>query len=141
MARFEINGLDDVIKQIEKAGERVVPICKMSVYEGAGIVADAVREELQKALSGESTGDLEASLGIQEIQDTGSRVETAVGFAGYDRKGVPNPLKARVINSGRSDTAHKKTRFISKAIRRASGPASAKMSEVAREELTKELGG
>lgn len=141
MARFEINGLDDVIKQIEKAGKRVVPICKMSVYEGAGIVADAVREELQKALSGESTGDLEASLGIQEIQDTGSRVETAVGFAGYDRKGVPNPLKARVINSGRSDTAHKKTRFISKAIRRASVPASAKMSEVAREELTKELGG
>lgn len=141
MARFEINGLDDVIKQIEKAGKRVVPICKMSVYEGAGIVADAVREELQKALSGESTGDLEASLGIQEIQDTGSRVETAVGFAGYDRKGVPNTLKARVINSGRSDTAHKKTRFISKAIRRASVPASAKMSEVAREELTKELGG
>ena len=141
MARFEINGLDDVIKQIEKAGKRDVPICKMSVYEGAGIVADAVREELQKALSGESTGDLEASLGIQEIQDTGSRVETAVGFAGYDRKGVPNPLKARVINSGRSDTAHKKTRFISKAIRRASVPASAKMSEVAREELTKELGG
>lgn len=141
MARFEINGLGDVIKRVEKAEESVVPICKKSVYEGAGIVADIVREELQKALSGDSTGDLEASLGIQEIQDTGSRVVTAVGFAGYDRKGAPNPLKARVLNSGRSDTAHKKTRFISKAIRRASAPASAAMSEVARGELTKKLGG
>lgn len=141
MARFEINGLGDVIRQIEKAEDSIVPICKKSVYAGAGIVADTVREELQKALSGESTGDLEASLGIQEIQDTGARVETVVGFSGYDRKGAPNPLKARVLNSGRSDTAHKKTRFISKAMRRASNPASAAMSEVAREEIIKKLGG
>lgn len=85
--------LANVIKRVEKAEESVVPICKKSVYEGAGIVADIVREELQKALSGDSTGDLEASLGIQEIQDTGSRVVTAVGFAGYDRKGAPNRSK------------------------------------------------
>lgn len=141
MARFEINGLGDIIDKIEKTSDAIVPICKMSVYEGAGIMADAIREELQKALSGNSTGDLEASLGIQEIQDTGSRVETVVGFAGYDRNGVPNPLKARVLNSGRSDTNHKKTRFISKAIRKASAPAAAAMSDVAREEIAKKLGG
>lgn len=141
MARFEINGLGEIVKQLDKASDSIVPICKMSVYAGAGIVADAVREELQNALSGNSTGDLEASLGIREIQDTGTQVETVVGFAGYDSKGVPNVLKARVLNSGRSDTAHKKTRFISKAMKKASVPASAKMSEVAREEITKKLGG
>lgn len=141
MARFEVNGLGDIIRRIENAEEHAVPICKKSVYEGAGIVADAVREELQKALSGNSTGDLENSLGIQELQEDGATVSTVVGFAGYDRNGTPNPLKARVLNSGTSSTNHRKTRFISKAISKSDLPARLKMAEIAKTELTNRLGG
>lgn len=141
MARFEVNGIGELTRRLDDASQHAIPICKMSVYEGAGIVADAVREELQKVLSGNSTGDLEASLGIQNLQEDGGTVSTVVGFAGYDRNGTPNPLKARVLNSGTSSTKHRKTRFISKAIKKSDLPARLKMAETAKTELINRLGG
>ena len=141
MARFEVTGFDEITAKFEKMDSGIIPICKMSVYDGAGVVADSIRSELQAVLSGNSTGDLEASLGIQEIRDSGATVETVVGFAGYDRNGTPNPLKARVLNSGTSSTNHRKTRFISKALKKAEVPAKMKMAETATKQITKTLGG
>lgn len=134
---FEVTGLSELISQIERTEDEVIPMAKMAVYDGAGIIADAVRSELKKVLSGDSTGDLENSLGIQRIVTTAGAAETVVGFAGYDRNGVPNPLKARVLNSGRSYTNHKKTRFVSKAVKKAQETAQSKMEETFREEFDK----
>ena len=75
------------------------------VYAGAKVVADEIKGGLQWATgeSEHSTGDLLDSLGIAPIDtDNRGNINTKVGFDGYDRKGVPNQLKARAMESGTS---------------------------------------
>ena len=58
-----------------------------------------------------------------------------VGFDGYDRDGVANQLKARVIESGTS--TKKKRPFVSPAIRKTKKQVVKKMEEVIDNEIKK----
>ena len=52
----------------------------------------------------ESTGDLLESLSVTKpYQSADGNWNIKVGCIGYDRKGVPNPLKAAVLEHGRSN--------------------------------------
>ena len=77
-----------------------------AVMAGAEVLADEVRWRLKLNLLGSkhSTGDLEASFGIAPVRYNFKKgtTDTKVGFAGYDRNGVPNLLKARAMESGTS---------------------------------------
>lgn len=93
---------------------------KEAVYEGAKIIADEARKKLEANLldpasagkSGTSLlkkprrepgGDLEKSFGITPIKrGRDGNWNAKIGFSGYDAKGVPNQLKARVMESGSS---------------------------------------
>lgn len=115
--RVKFSGFDDLEKKLERVADKSVNICKGMVFTGAGTVADAVRSSLESAVSDEATGELAKSLDIATIKVAGT-VYTKVHFTGYDSKGVPNAIKAAVLESGRSDQPNrKKTHFFSKAIR------------------------
>ena len=62
-------------------------------------------------------------------------INTKIGFNGYDSKGVPNQLKARVMESGSSKQA--KRPFIRPALNGAREPAQEKMVETANQEISK----
>lgn len=115
--RVKFSGFDDLEKKLERVADKSVNICKGMVFTGAGTVADAVRSSLAAAVSDEATGELAKSLDIATIKVAGT-VYTKVHFTGYDSKGVPNAIKAAVLESGRSDQPNrKKTHFFSKATR------------------------
>lgn len=119
MAKMTIKGLDEYSKALSKLGSDSVDITKKVVYSGADILANEVKSELRWAIgeSGSSTGDLIDSLGIAPIDtDNSGNTNTKIGFDGYDRKGVPNALKARAMESGTS--TQKKRPFIRKAVNR-----------------------
>ena len=60
---------------------------------------------------------------------------TKIDFAGYDRKGVPNMLKARAIESG---TSHiQKKPFVRPTVRRVSKMAEFMMDKAVNEYLSK----
>ena len=123
MAKFRIVGIDAAIKDIDKIGLDVDGIAKMCVYDGAGIVADAVRRNIQnlperdpkehkkrpRGATPDEKAALAAGFGIAKMEQSGDTVNTTLGFDGYDGKPTPKYPKghaismvARTIESGSS---------------------------------------
>lgn len=103
-------------------------IAKKAIYEGAKVAATAIKNQLRKVVSDQATGDLEDSLGISPMkqEETGDW-NAKIGFDGYDRKGVPNVLKARVLESGTS--TRQKHPFVRPAVNASKAQAVKAMEE------------
>ncbi len=105
MGRVTQKGLQELVKKMEALEKDTTEIAKRAVYEGAAVLADEIKARLEGNLIGSeySTGDLVDSFGITPIRvnDNGD-VDAKIGFTGYDRKGVPNQLKAAAMESGTS---------------------------------------
>lgn len=115
-------------------------IAKKAIYGGAKIVADKIKSNLQAVLSPEATGDLAGSFGVASIKrDSSGNWNTKLGFDGYDRDGVANQLKARVIESGKPGQAKKP--FVRHALNATKASAKAEMEKIIDEEIKKTMGG
>lgn len=130
MARMTVMGLDEYALKLSRLGSDAPKIAKKVVRAGANPIADEIRKGLEKNLQGSpySEGDLLDSLGITPAsEDRKGNTNCKVGFSGYDRKGVPNALKARAMESGTS-TQPKKP-FVRPAVRRAKKKAIDEMGK------------
>lgn len=110
MAKMSVHGFKELEVQVSKLGTASVSIGKKAVRAGAGVLADQVRKNLEKNLQGSeySEGDLLESFGVSPADiDKNGAINASVGFTGYDRKGVPNALKARAMESGTSQQRKK----------------------------------
>lgn len=115
-----VKGLDEYIDKLSKLGSKMPEVAKRAVQAGVNPLADEVRKQLEKNLQGSkySTGDLLDSLGVTPVGvDENGVYNAKVGFSGYDRKGVPNALKARAMESGTSRQPKKP--FMRPAVNRA----------------------
>ena len=109
-------------------------IAKKAIYEGAKVVADKIKSNLQGVLSSEATGEMEASFGVTPIErDSDGNWNAKIGFDGYDSNGVANQLKARVIESGSSKQSKKP--FVRPAVNATKRTAVEKMGQVINEEI------
>jgi HK97 gp10 family phage protein len=132
MATISFKGLDAYQRQIAALGnpKTVESMCKYSIYDAAGMVAD----ELKKATPFD-TGDLRDSIALEAMVTRDGVTYTKIDFAGYDRKGVPNMIKARVIESGTSRV--KKKPFVRPTIKRVTKTAEFMMDKAINEYLSK----
>lgn len=121
------DGMEDVNKMLASLGEKATEIASKGLYDGAGIVADSMKNGINRIVtepfnyiaSSDATGtkryaspDEKAALigksGIAKFQNTGAEVNTLVGIgsaAGYATVGGKKKavrLIARSINSGTS---------------------------------------
>ena len=136
MAKFVAKAAEEYaikLSQLASADQR--EIAGHAIYEAADIVADEARRRLQGVIKGPSTGALAASLGIAKMQETADGYNVKIGFSGYDAKGVPNVLKARVMESGSSK--QKKRPFMRPAVQATKDAAVKKMGEVIDEEIAR----
>lgn len=141
-SKITLKTTSDLQIKLDQLAGKSDEIAKKAVYVGAGIMADQVRANLQKNLSGSklSQGDLLDSLGISKPKvDQDGSINSKVGFDGYDRNGVPNTLKARVMESGSSK--QKKKPFIRPAISQARNKAKEAMAAAIEAEYKKILEG
>ena len=146
--KITTSGMDGLLKMLEATGEKAHDICAESLYEGAGLVADAVTnaigsimtEPFQYAAGGrkrlpspEEKAMLEsADKGVARFRDDGGSIQTSVGLgqAGYGQiKGrtKPIPLIANAINHGTSFMM--KQPFYRKAESTARGAALSKIED------------
>lgn len=97
MAKFTYSGFDEFFGKLGtvSAGSRIDAIAKAGLYDGADVMADAI-----KAAVPVDDGDLKASLFIQRFRNDEGTITTEIGFAGYDSGGVPNQMKANILESG-----------------------------------------
>ena len=134
MAKFKFEGMDKYIESLEKIGPKGAEgILKYAVYPGAAVVADAIRSEI--AINHHGYGDLEESLSLANMRNDNGFINTKITFAGYDRKGTPNAIKAAVLESGRSDNTIQATHFISKTVKSVTDRAISEMSKALDEKI------
>jgi len=161
MARMTIKAGDEYMTKLSYAGKGVSAISKKAIFEGARIVADAIREAiknlpedrfrlLQKGekFSGvpkEHKQALLDGLGIMRIsEDKNGDYMTRIGWEGYAGpktaskkypKGLPTALIARSINKG--SIVRRKIPFVRKALNEVKETVIKAMDEVINRELEK----
>lgn len=155
MAKFEIVGVSEYIQQLDKLRLATKDaIIGKTVYAGAEVMADAVREAISalpegregEAIFGTVTPAQKRGLldgfGISPMDDDDGFVNVKLGFAGYNSvktrkypKGQPNAMIARAVNSG--TTSRKKTRFIDKTVNAKRKATEAAMDAACSREIEK----
>lgn len=136
MARIAFSSGNDYALKLSKLATNSEEIAKKAIYEGAGILADQIKKNLEGVLSDEATGELVDSFGVTPIeQDSDGNWNAKVGFDGYDSDGVPNQLKARALESGTSKQP--KRPFVRPAITKTRKLVLKRMGEVIDDEIKK----
>lgn len=154
MTTSGIGELENRLQEIQD--ETAHDIAAAALYEGAGVMADAVSSAVEgiatepfryaaggrkRLPSPEEKAILEqASKGVAKFRDDGGKVETSVGLqsSGYGNlagRRKPVPMIANAINSGTSFMS--KQPFYRRATSQAKGPALSRIEDKLREELNK----
>jgi HK97 gp10 family phage protein len=140
MATISFKAGDEYALKLSRLAAGSDDVAKKAIYEGAKVVADKIKSNLESKVSADATGDLIASFGITPIaRDKDGNWNTKIGFDGYDRKGVPNQLKARVLESGSS--RQQKKPFVRPAVNATKKKAIDVMKKVIDEETERLMGG
>ena len=158
MAKITFRGLKQYELRISRLGKETERIAGEAIYEGAGIVADAVKANIQalpvvtgygtesNPLPGGVTAVQKAGLiegfGISTMQNEGGYYNVKLGFDGYNRtktekypQGQPNQLVARGVESGTSwKQAHP---FVKPAVSKSRKQAEKAMADKLDEEIEK----
>lgn len=124
MAKLKMQGLEEYENQLLKLRDISREAIGQAIYEGAGIIADQVKANIEAlpidergytkegTLHGVTSAQkqgLSAGFGIAKLQDDGGFVHVKLGFNGYNNvktkahpSGQPNSMIARAVNSGSS---------------------------------------
>ena len=147
MAKFQFAGIDAYIAALQKIGDDTDETIRNAIYDGAGLVADAVRDAIKALPTDSKHGTSENKIdgvtavqkqglldgfGISPMKDDNGFINVKLGFAGYNKQrtkkypnGQPNALIARSVNSGTS--FRKKTQFVDKAVKSSKSACEAAM--------------
>jgi hypothetical protein len=159
MARFTVgHGIDNYIADLEKLLVDEEEIIGRSIFEGAKIVTDAVRSEIEgiptreydassdtiSGITDKQKAGLQEGLGIASMRRDGSFINVKVGMDGYNSirtrkypKGQPNALIARALCTGTSFRV--RNDFIGRAVRSTRSAAEAAMKKQCDEEIKKRI--
>lgn len=140
-------------------GDQAVAVMKVACYAGAGVLADALKEEIQSlpeqegympdgvqrnVITKHDKQMLAERIGVSRIESTSDKANAVVSFSGYNdqptkkyKSGVPIPLIARSIESGSS--VRKKNPFIRRAYNRVQSEALQKAIDAGQEEINKQI--
>ena len=158
MARMTFKGLKEYELRLSKLASGSEEIAKKAIHEGASVVADAIRKNLEalptekfrylrgddkfNGLPEQQKKDLVASFGITPIDERGGIYSAKVGFDGYGSiptkkypQGIPNQLLARAVESGSS--VRRKTPFVRPAINASKAKAEKAMADTIDKEIEK----
>lgn len=123
MASVAFDGLSAYMEQLAKLGQDTDKICKAAVFDGAAVVHDGIESEIDTLPSktGVTKAGLKKGLGFAKMKNEKGYINTKIGFSGYNTRGVPNALMARVIVRGTSKKP--KNDFVGRAVRRSKAKA------------------
>lgn len=111
MATVTFPGIEQYEKQLEQIGRQAPRILGRALYDGAGILADAVQEEIRglDRLDPRQREGLRKGLGIARFWEQNGDLLTKIGFEGYNDwktkrwpNGQPNAMIARATIRGTS---------------------------------------
>lgn len=142
MARFDVNLPTDLVRRLEKLGGRGDEISRKMLVSGARILKDRIDKNLKSNLytnrkldDDYPTGALERSVTIDKPKkDKNDNSYIRIYFKGKDDRGVPNAVKAAVMEHGSSK--QQKKPFIRPAVNEADKEVNAEMQNVFNNEIS-----
>lgn len=158
MAKFTVgSGLDEYLAQLGNLSERADGLAGRAIYEGAKIVADQIRKNIESlpVQDGPVKGKrrdpypdekegLLAGLGVAKKKVSDGFINVKIGMDGYNNRvttkypqGHPNAMIARTINAG--STFMNRHPFITSAVNNSRAAAQEKMKEIIEEGINKEM--
>lgn len=150
---------EEVELMLSKLQENSTKACRKALYEGAKVLADYMKTEIENLPTDDRSGagagtfqlngikkiqkrGLIESFGVAPFRENDGTISTHLGFDGYNNvktatfpNGQPNSMIARSVNSG--TYFMQATPFIDRT-RRQHAKAEERMEEVIREEVQKE---
>lgn len=160
MATWYVHGLDELIKKMNRLEVDCTLAIEKSLYEGAGVMANAVKSELnaipidnrvvhggeiKRGPSQIEKNGLQSSFGIAHFRHNLGTIDTSLGFDGRSSlitkrwpSGKPNAVIAREVNSGTSYM--QKNPFMARARRKGKQACEAKMKQTFEKEIEKIIG-
>ena len=154
--KIQVSGMKELLDNLGKLGDEAPHIAAAGLYDGAGVVADAVSAAVQgiatkpfkyafggrkrKPSPEEKAILTSARKGVAKFRNNGTEVQTSVGmqnsgYATLNGKVKPVPLIANSINSGTSFM--EKQPFMRKAFSKSKGPATKAIEKGIHEKLDK----
>lgn len=135
MASMTFTAPVDLIKQLEHLEKNSEGISKKALKAGAKTQKSALERTIKQVMK-KPTGALEASIKTENPKrDKRGNLAIITGFDGYDSKGVPNDLKANVLEYG--STKQRATPFVRPAVEESEESALDAMEKVIDEEVAK----
>lgn len=147
-------GMDEYLQKLGNLEFKAEGTVKRAVYEGAKVVADAVKKNLDSLPTSDGYQDritapktiqkkgLIDGFGISKMKNQGGYEHVKLGFHGYNGmktkkypRGQPNVMIARVFEGGTSNT--KRHPFVSPAVRATKEAAEARMQKSIDENINK----
>lgn len=157
MAKFEVGkGLDDYIALLGNLEFQTEPIIGRSIYQGAAIIADAIRQNIEalpvqhgSAKRGQRRNPTQvekdgmlAGLGVAGMKDDNGYFNVKIGMDGYNDhvtekypRGHANSMVARTIENG--NTYMNRIPFISRAVKAKKDAAEDAMKKELEEQMSK----
>lgn len=163
MAKIDFKGIDAYAQALARMESGSEEIIKRAVYNGAAVVADAIKDGINSipiqegenglspigtpenplyGITRKQKGDLLDGFGLAPMENDGGYIQTKAGFDGYGStrtkaypKGLPNVVLMRSVESGNS--FRKKTPVIRRAVTKSRKPAEKVMDETINSELEK----
>ena len=156
MAKMTIGkGMDEYLAKLGNLEFAAPGLAGQAIYEGAKVVADQVRAEIEALPTAESKrvaiprdptqvekDGLLDGLGVAKKKNDSGYINVKIGMDGYNTdktkkypRGKPNAMIARSIESG--STVMKRNAFISRAVNKTKKDAEAAMQKVIEEGIEK----
>ena len=156
MAKMTIGkGMDEYLAKLGNLEFAAPGLVGQAIYEGAKVVADQVRAEIEALPTAESKrvavprdptqvekDGLLDGLGVAKKKNDSGYINVKIGMDGYNTdktkkypQGKPNAMIARSIESG--STVMKRNAFISRAVNKTKKDAEAAMQKVFEEGIEK----
>ena len=156
MAKMTIGkGMDEYLAKLGNLEFAAPGLVGQAIFEGAKIVTDQVRAEIEALPTAESKrvatprdptqvekDGLLDGLGVAKKKNDGGYINVKIGMDGYNTdktkkypRGKPNAMIARSIESG--STVMKRNAFISRAVNKTKKEAEAAMQKVIEEGIEK----
>lgn len=153
MAKFTIGkGLDEYLSQLEDLEFRADGMAGAAIFEGAKIVADQIRANIQAMPTSptqtvhdgerrnpwpvEKAGMLEG-LGISKKSNDGGFINVKIGMSGYNGIERPNVVVLRTFEAGNSFC--NRLAPVSKAVRASKAAAEQAMKEKIEDEISQTM--
>lgn len=159
MAKLTFPGLDDYIAELERLSDVSRDCIGQAVHDGAGVVADAVRQAINNlpidervvkngqmlyGITQKQKDGLLAGFGIAPLENDNGYQNVKLGFDGYNSQrtakypqGQPNSMIARSVNSGSS--FRQRIPFVDDTVRQKKSACEDKMKETFNKELGKAI--